>query len=612
MLLTKSVLARYAAQHGRAPLSRICQRGFWGGVIDLGRPTDARGLAAQASRPARRIRWLPDDDKTLSHFMPGYVNSSVRRSRPSAALSVEAAAAPHQLDRTQLGGGLRVFIETRGCQMNVADSDVIRSVLSECGYEMSQSEDDAHVMVINTCAIREKAEDKVWQWLHERRAADRKAGRPRRVYALVGCMAERLKHKILERNRLVDVVVGPDAYRDLPWILAAVTRGEPGAVGYNVQLSLDETYADITPLRENVENRSAFVSIARSCGMHCTFCIVPFTRGPERSRPLQSIVSEVKTLVHEQGVKEITLLGQNVNSWRLGSDPDETPIPLSKGFRLPGRTSPNASIRFPDLLDAVSQVDPEVRIRFTSPHPAHFPNDVIQLMAERNNICSSIHLPVQSGSNAVLERMKRRYTVEAYTDLVSQIRAIIPGVALSTDVISGFCGETEDDHLATLELMRSVQYDNGFFFAYSTRDKTEAARSLVDDVSDIDKQRRLREVIDLFHSLSLLKNQSEIGTHHLVLVESGNARRPAGWSNDIDVRTGRTDTNKRAMFPDLAVPWKSANRSSEPSSSIASPLIGEYVAVRVTGATSGTLFCDPLYRTTMAEYFQMTPPLVTS
>jgi MiaB/RimO family radical SAM methylthiotransferase len=603
MLSTRGALARTAAQFGRVPLPWVSQRDFLIHVTRLVRSDGARGLASQGSHPARRIRWLPDDDKTLSHFMPGYVNSSVRRSRPAAALSVEAATAPQQLDRTRLGCGLRVFIETRGCQMNVADSDVIRSLLSESGYEMIRSEDDAHVMVINTCAIREKAEEKVWQWLHERRAADRKAGRPRRVYALLGCMAEHLKHKILEQNRLVDVVVGPDAYRDLPWILAAVTRGEPGAVGYNVQLSLDETYADITPLRENVENKSAFVSIARSCGMHCTFCIVPFTRGPERSRSLQSIVSEVRTLVHEQGVKEITLLGQNVNSWRLGSNPDETPIPLSKGFHLPGRTSPNASVRFPDLLDAVSQVDPEVRIRFTSPHPAHFPDDVIQLMAERNNICSSIHLPVQSGSNTVLDRMKRRYTVEAYKDLVSQIRAIIPRVTLSTDIISGFCGETEDDHLATLELMRSVQYDNGFFFAYSTRDKTEAARSLVDDVSDEDKLRRLREVIDLFHTLALSKNQSEIGAQHLVLVESGNPRRPAGWTTDIETRTGRTDTNKRVIFPDLAVPWKSVDSSSEASSTIASPLIGEYVAVRVTGATSGTLFCDPLYRTTMAEYF---------
>jgi MiaB/RimO family radical SAM methylthiotransferase len=603
MLSTRGALARTAAQFGRVPLPWVSQRDFLIHVTRLVRSNGARGLASQGSHPARRIRWLPDDDKTLSHFMPGYVNSSVRRSRPAAALSVEAATAPQQLDRTRLGCGLRVFIETRGCQMNVADSDVIRSLLSESGYELIRSEDDAHVMVINTCAIREKAEEKVWQWLHERRAADRKAGRPRRVYALLGCMAEHLKHKILEQNRLVDVVVGPDAYRDLPWILAAVTRGEPGAVGYNVQLSLDETYADITPLRENVENKSAFVSIARSCGMHCTFCIVPFTRGPERSRSLQSIVSEVRTLVHEQGVKEITLLGQNVNSWRLGSNPDEIPIPLSKGFHLPGRTSPNASVRFPDLLDAVSQVDPEVRIRFTSPHPAHFPDDVIQLMAERNNICSSIHLPVQSGSNTVLDRMKRRYTVEAYKDLVSQIRAIIPRVTLSTDIISGFCGETEDDHLATLELMRSVQYDNGFFFAYSTRDKTEAARSLVDDVSDEDKLRRLREVIDLFHTLALSKNQSEIGAQHLVLVESGNPRRPAGWTNDIETRTGRTDTNKRVIFPDLAVPWKSVDSSSEASSTIASPLIGEYVAVRVTGATSGTLFCDPLYRTTMAEYF---------
>jgi MiaB/RimO family radical SAM methylthiotransferase len=597
-------IVRSAARRACASLNLVHWIPVAGPHGSIQGPCRGRQLASKGASGGRRIRWLPDDDKTLAHFLPGYTASAVRRSRPAAALSVEAAAVPHTEDRAQLGAGLRVFVETRGCQMNVADSDVIRSLLSESGYELVNAEDDAHIMLINTCAIRERAEDKVWQWLHDRRSTDRKLGRQRRVYALLGCMAERLKHKILEQNRLVDVVVGPDAYRDLPWLLVAVTRGEPGAVGYNIQLSLDETYADITPLRENVENKSAFVSIARSCGMHCTFCIVPFTRGPERSRPMQSILSEVRNLVEEQGVKEITLLGQNVNSWRLGSESEAAPIPLSRGFHLPGRTSPEASVRFPDLLDAVSRVDPEVRIRFTSPHPAHFPDDVIQLMAERKNICSSIHLPAQSGSNAVLDRMKRRYTVEAYKDLVANIRGIIPDVALSTDIISGFCGETEDDHQATLALLRSVTYDHGFFFAYSARDKTEAARLLADDVPMADKQRRLREVIDVFHELALEKNRAEIGRHHLVLVEHGRPRSPATWAPDAVARTGRTDTNKRVIFTDAAIPFAFGESNGQTCSAREQPRVGDYVAVRVTGATSGTLFAETLYRTTIADYYR--------
>lgn len=392
----------------------------------------------------------------------------------------------------------------------------------------------------------------------------------------------------------------------MPLLLSAVIGGESGAVGYNVQLSVDETYSDITPLRENVEQRSAFVSIARSCPMSCSFCIVPFVRGPERSRSLSSIMREFEQLVN-QGVKEITLLGQNVNSWRYYNSNDDdaaSPIPLSTGFHMPGRT-PQASLRFTDLLDSVSRVDPEVRVRFTSPHPAHFPEDLLHLMAERGNICSSIHLPAQSGSAAVLSRMRRRYTADAYKKLAFKIRKTIPGVSLSTDIIAGFCGETESEHQETLQLLREVQFEHGFFFAYSERAKTEAARTMVDDVPNSVKQRRLREIIDLAYDISREKNQSEVGTTQLVLVEHGNTRAPVNWGNAFSARTGRTDSNKRVVFPDKPVPNLRGVLSKESDrQQRAHVQTGDYLAVRVTDATSRTLFCEPVGLTTLRDYMQ--------
>lgn len=402
---------------------------------------------------------------------------------------------------------------------------------------------------------------------------------------------------------LIDVfrsLGGCDSRADLPLLLSAVVQGEPGSVGYNVQLSLEETYADVTPLRENVENRSAFVSIARSCGMHCTFCIVPYTRGPERSRPLESVVNEVRHLINDQGVREITLVGQNVNSWRIESGQADETLALSPGFSVPGKAR-KAFQSFPDLLDAVSSVDPEVRVRFTSPHPAHFPNDVLQLMAERNNICSSIHMPAQSGSDRVLELMRRRYTSAAYRSLVSQIRHTIPGVSISTDMISGFCGETLEDHEATLQLLRDVRYESGFFFAYSPRDKTEAARNMEDDVPHGEKQRRLREVIDLHHVLAHENNQKEIGNTHLVLVEHGGARPRKDWPESMEALTGRTDTNKRVVFPNIPVPTLGNHSGRTPEVRLQ---VGDYVAVRVREATSVTLFAEPLLRMGLQEFFR--------
>jgi MiaB/RimO family radical SAM methylthiotransferase len=330
-------------------------------------------------------------------------------------------------------------------------------------------------------------------------------------------------------------------------------------------------------------------------GLHS---IVPQVRGPERSRPLDSILAEVRKLVDE-GVKEVTLLGQNCNSWRVGATDDTAkPVPIARGFALPGVVAQRAALRFPDLLDAVSNINPELRVRFTSPHPANFPDDVLRLVAERQNICNSIHLPAQSGSTVVLDRMRRRYTAEAYRMLVTNIRETISGVAISSDFISGFPGESLDDHESTLSLLRFARYEQGFFFAFSMRDKTEAARSMVDDVPEPEKQRRLREVIDTFHALALEANQHEIGSHHLVLVE-GTARSPKYWDEGVVALTGRTDSNKRIIFPDVAVPIAKGGGPGVPLAPVAP---GDYVAVQVTSASSLTLVATPLHRSSIADF----------
>ncbi|KAK5934577.1 hypothetical protein CgunFtcFv8_014966 [Champsocephalus gunnari] len=313
---------------------------------------------------------------------------------------------------------------------------------------------------------------------------------------ILGCMAERLKTELLEREKLVDVLAGPDAYRDLPRLLTVADGGQQAS---NVLLSLEETYADIMPVHHTTHGNSAFVSIMRGCDNMCTYCIVPFTRGRERSRPISSILEEVRML-SDQGVKEVTLLGQNVNSYRDASEHQlcsSGATRLSEGFQTVYRRK-EGGLRFSDLLDRVSRIDPDMRVRFTSPHPKDFPDEVIHLIAERGNICTQIHLPAQSGSSKVLKAMRRGYTREAYLDLVQNIRRIVPEVSLSSDFISGFCGETEEDHLQTLSLIREVGYNVGFLFAYSMRKKTQAYHRLEDDVPAEVKQRRLQGVYHSF------------------------------------------------------------------------------------------------------------------
>lgn len=363
----------------------------------------------------------------------------------------------------------KVYFETYGCQMNVNDTEIAWSILQNNGYVRTNTAAEADVILLVTCSIREKAEQTIWNRLKQlayfKKTRNISQG-PLRI-GLLGCMAERLKEEILQREKLVDVLAGPDAYRDLPRLLAVAETGQQAA---NVLLSLDETYADIMPVQTSANSFSSFVSIMRGCDNMCTYCIVPFTRGRERSRPIHSILEEVKML-SSQGVKEVTLLGQNVNSYLDKSSVQfpaaETPQ-LSRGFKTVYKPK-KGGLRFVDLLDQVSRIDPEMRIRFTSPHPKDFPDEVLYLIRERRNICNQLHIPAQSGSNKVLEAMRRGYSREAYIDLIHNIREHIPDVSLSSDFITGFCQETEEDHQQTISLLREVTYNSTFLFAYSMR-----------------------------------------------------------------------------------------------------------------------------------------------
>ncbi|XP_055229298.2 mitochondrial tRNA methylthiotransferase CDK5RAP1 isoform X6 [Gorilla gorilla gorilla] len=452
------------------------------------------------------------------------------------------------------------------------------------------------------CCGREKAEQTIWNRLHQLKAL--KTRRPRsRVplrIGILGCMAERLKEEILNREKMVDILAGPDAYRDLPRLLAVAESGQQAA---NVLLSLDETYADVMPVQTSASATSAFVSIMRGCDNMCSYCIVPFTRGRERSRPIASILEEVKKLSEQvilpprppkvlglQGLKEVTLLGQNVNSFRDNSEVqfnNAVPTNLSRGFTTNYKTK-QGGLRFAHLLDQVSRVDPEMRIRFTSPHPKDFPDEVLQLIHERDNICKQIHLPAQSGSSRVLEAMRRGYSREAYVELVHHIRESIPGVSLSSDFIAGFCGETEEDHVQTVSLLREVQYNMGFLFAYSMRQKTRAYHRLKDDVPEEVKLRRLEELITIFREEATKANQTSVGCTQLVLVE-GLSKRSA---TDL---CGRNDGNLKVIFPDAEM-----EDVNNPGLRVrAQP--GDYVLVKITSASSQTLRGHVLCRTTLRD-----------
>lgn len=448
---------------------------------------------------------------------------------------------------------LKFYIETYGCQMNLSDSEIVRSILMDAGHTSCSELDEADIILTNTCAVRDNAEAKVWHRLkffqsmrNKNKLKGSKVYTP--IVGVLGCMAERLKEKLLLED-CVDFVCGPDAYRDMPALLGKIVS--VGQKQANTVLSFDETYADISPVRE-VNNASAFVSIMRGCNNMCSFCIVPFTRGRERSRPMESILSEVRNLTNN-GVKEVVLLGQNVNGYHDTSDESATLFPASSYQAAAGFTNLYKSrkrdlpgARFADLLHAIADIDPNMRIRFTSPHPKDFPPEALAAIATRGNICNSIHLPAQSGSTSMLQRMRRGYTREAFLALVQQIREMIPDVSISTDLIAGFCDETEEEHQDTLSLIREVKFDQAFMYAYSLRDRTHAAHTMSDNIPAEVKQRRLQEIIDTYRDTLIRKNSvEEYGRLSLVLVEG-----PATKSTpENPIYTGRTEGNKRVLFP---------------------------------------------------------------
>ncbi|XP_004868000.1 CDK5 regulatory subunit-associated protein 1 isoform X2 [Heterocephalus glaber] len=520
---------------------------------------------------------------TFQHFLR---STSAPQEKPS---SPEAEDPPPYLTEEELLGRQRkVYLETYGCQMNVNDTEIAWSILQKSGYLRTRNLQEADVILLVTCSIREKPEQTIWNRLHQLKTLKTKRLRsrvPLRI-GILGCMAERLKEEILSREKMVDLLAGPDAYRDLPRLLAVVESGQQAA---NVLLSLDETYADVMPVQTSPSATSAFVSIMRGCDNMCSYCIVPFTRGRERSRPVASILEEVRKL-SDQGLKEVTLLGQNVNSFRDNSEVqfnNSVSTNLSHGFTTNYKTK-QGGLRFSHLLDQVSRVDPEMRIRFTSPHPKDFPDEVLQLIQERDNICKQIHLPAQSGSSRVLEAMRRGYSREAYVELVHHLRESIPGVCLSSDFIAGFCGETEEDHQQTVSLLREVQYNTGFLFAYSMRQKTRAYHRLKDDVPEEVKLRRLEELITVFREEASKANKTSVGCTQLVLVEGLSKR-------SVTDLCGRNDGNLKVIFPDAEV-----EDGINPGLKVrAQP--GDYVLVKITSASSQTLKGHVLCRTTLKD-----------
>lgn len=433
--------------------------------------------------------------------------------------------------------GRKLYVETYGCQMNFADTEIVNGIMGKSGYDITDNIDDSAIILINTCSIREMAEARVLQRLTEIKKYKKR--NPKLVVGIIGCMAERLKRDLITKKGVVDLVLGPDEYRKLPSLIDNLI--DTGEKGIAVKLSRVETYDDILPIRK--EGISAWLSIMRGCDKFCSFCVVPYTRGRERSRPLEGVVNEIIKL-EQEGFRDVTLLGQNVNSYR------------------------SESYDFSDLLAACAIAAPGLRIRFTTSHPQDLSLKLIETIAKHDNLCKYIHLPVQSGSNRVLDLMKRSYTVEHYMNIISSIKSILPDVSLSTDIISGFCTETEEDHKMTLDIMREVKYDGAYMFKYSPREKTKAWQ-MEDDVDEETKTRRLMEIVELQRDISEEKNRQTVGRIYEVIIE--------GISKKSDkMLFGRTDGNKTVIIP---------VNGAKP---------GEKVMVKVTKANSATLFGEAI------------------
>ena len=444
--------------------------------------------------------------------------------------------------------GKKLFLESYGCAMNFSDSEIIASILAEDGYSTTREEKDADLILINTCSIREKAEERVRNRLTNFKSY--KKNNPRLVVGMLGCMAERLKDKLLEEEKLVDLVVGPDAYRDLPNLIQKVEGGQKSV---NVLLSREETYAEISPVRLDNSGVTAFISIMRGCDNMCSFCVVPFTRGRERSRDPQSIVAEAQDL-YNKGYREVTLLGQNVDSYKWNIDNKGTIKDLDQSV-----------IRFAELLEMVAQVHPDLRIRFSTSHPKDMTDDVLHVIAKYDNLCKYIHLPVQSGASTMLKRMNRGYTREWYMERIAAIRRIIPDCELSTDIIAGFCGETEEEHQETISLLKEVGFILAYHFKYSERPRTLAERKYEDDVPESVKGERLTEIIEVQREQALKRTQGLLGRNLKVLVEGPSKRNPEEFC-------GRTTYNSMVIFP---------KENAEK---------GKYVTVKTSRCTANTLF----------------------
>lgn len=446
--------------------------------------------------------------------------------------------------------GKKLYLESYGCQMNFSDSEIIASILIKEGYNTTTDVAEADLIFMNTCAIRDNAENRVRQRLQDYKKI--KKSKPELLIGVLGCMAERLKSQLLEEEKLVDIVVGPDAYRDLPNL---IVQAETGQKAINVILSKEETYADIAPVRLDKNGVSAFVSITRGCDNMCSFCVVPFTRGRERSRDPKSIVKECID-AFEYGYREVTLLGQNVDSYLYSGGGLKKEI-------LTEEQKAN-SVNFAQLMEMVAKINPNLRVRFSTSHPKDMTDDVLQVMAKYENICNNIHLPVQSGSSKVLEMMNRGYTREWYLERIAAIKRIIPDCGISTDVIAGFCGETEEEHQETISLMKEVKYDFAFMFMYSERPKTLAERKYKDDVPEEVKQKRLAEIVALQREHSEYHTRKQVGSITKVLIE--------GFSKKSeDMLMGRNSQNSVVVFP-------KGNYKR-----------GDYVNVMVTSSTSSTL-----------------------
>lgn len=442
--------------------------------------------------------------------------------------------------RPLTGEGRKLFIETYGCQMNAGDSEIVVSIMQQEGYRYTENIDEADIILINTCSIRDNAEQRIWGRLSAMRQLKRR--KPSLIVGVIGCMAERLKEQLIEKGTGVDIVAGPDSYRSLPEL---VRTAEDGAKGINVELSKEETYAEIAPVRLDRNGVSAFIAIMRGCNNYCAYCVVPYTRGIERSRDPQTIVAEARTLF-ENGYREVTLLGQNVNSYSFGE------------------------VGFPELMAMVAEISPLLRVRFATSHPKDISDRLLEVMARYDNICKAIHLPAQSGSNEMLKKMNRKYTREWYLERIAAIRRYMPDCAISTDLIAGFCGETLEDHQQTLSLMKEVGYASAFMFKYSERPGTFSARHFEDDIADNEKTRRLNEIIALQNSLSVVSNEAEIGKVRQVLVEGTSKR-------SDEQMCGRTSQNKMVIF----------DRGDHKA--------GDYITVKITSCSSATLFGEEIF-----------------